>query len=111
MVVQSKFGSWVARCFINPSFSTLSVPFSASEMGSDIDTVDVVALCAVTGGCGVAGATSVIGAEGVPVRWDNQGAADGVLDACDAGLLYRDVDGVNEVCCCVFDDWSLLEMY
>ena len=59
------------------------------------------ALLTVAGGCGVAGVTVVAGAAGAAAACDNQGAADGVCDACAAGLLNRDVDGVKEVCCCV----------
>ena len=101
IVVQSAFGSWVVRCFIKPSLRTLSVPFSASEIGSDIDTLAVVAFMTVAEGCGVAGVTFVMGAATAAVACDSHGAADGVCDACDAGLLNNDVDGVNDVCCCV----------
>ena len=60
-----------------------------------------VALLTVAGGLGVAGVIVVVGAEGAPAAWDSHGAADGVCDACAAGLLNRDVDGVKDVCCCM----------
>ena len=57
------------------------------------------AVLAVAEGLGVAGVTVVVGAAGAPAACDSQGAADGVCDACAAGLLNRDVDGVKDVCC------------
>ena len=99
IVLQSAFGSWEVRCFIRPSLRTLSVPFSTSEICSDMDTLAEVDFVTVAGGCGVACVTFVDGAGGDAAAYDNHGAAEGVCDACDAGLLNNDVDGANDVCC------------
>ena len=99
MVVQSTFGSCFAICCINPSFKTLNVPFSSSEIAFSILVLFVTAFLTVLGACGVGGVTFVAGGE-VAGACESQGAADGVCAAWSAGLLKRFVDGVNDVCFC-----------